>query len=158
MKKVISAALILFISLLLNGCKINYSEYPNISEKPNKSYYTLLLASEIKDNTNYNVSLLETNLYKEVSLDQEGKDTIINFLSTLEAANFIKMEEDIKTTPEYKFFVKIQSNKYVINVYNEALISIHPWDGIYKEDFISMNNIPKAYNLHGLSKYILNKD
>lgn len=158
MKRFFRLCFILLICLLFNGCKINYSEYPKISEKSNINYYTLLLASELNDNDNYNVSLLETNLYKEVSIDKDAKDTIINFLSSLEANNFIKLKEELKTSPEYKFFIKANSNKYIINVYNENLISIHPWDGTYNEDFITMNNIPKAYNLYGLCKYILNKN
>ncbi|WP_052447360.1 DUF4883 family protein [Clostridium polynesiense] len=147
--------MILVLSLLSIGCDINSHEYPNISKKPNINYYTSKLASDIETTDNYTVVLLETNLTKELAVNKEDKDTIINFFCSLEEENFIPNHDKPKSPPKFKFFIKLSGSRYIIDVYDEEIISIYPWDGIYSEDFITMKNIPKAYNLYGLSQYIL---
>lgn len=151
--KSILVCLIIFFLLTLNAC--NYTSIKK--EKNNNQYYFSKLANNITTCNNYKITLLDTNFYKTIELNKTDINTLLNFMNTLNKNNFIKKPIKLPKKPEYKFFLNLDENKYVINVYNEQYVSIFPWDGNYSEDFIDMKNLYKGYNLYNLCKYLIPK-
>ena len=75
------------------------------------------------------------------------------FIDALKSDNYnIDFQEDLNA--EYKIIIEFSNSKYVINAYNDKLITIHPWDGVYPEDIISMEGVPDYYNLYKYCEYI----
>lgn len=128
-----------------------------IKNKPNNYFYTESLFNYLGESKEFSSNLYETNLHKESSLTKEDMDVLMNFFSSLNTNDFIDEPYDIDKTPAYKIFININSAKYVINIYDTDFVSIYPWDGNKPMDFISMKNIPVAYNLYNFCKYKINK-
>jgi hypothetical protein len=154
MKKLISIVLILLFTLLsLGGCKINSDELPFAHKKPSNFYYTNLLAKDLINLSSLKGSMYELNLHKEKPIDSEGFESVVTFFKSLSSKNFINKPDDLPTNPQFKVFLTTENEKFVINVYNEKYISIHPWEGIYQEDYIELSNIKLRYNIYELCKY-----
>ena len=135
--------------MLLLGCNINFS-----GKKTNNFYYTNLLAKGLTLETSYKCSVIDTNYYKEKLLSKEDSDTIKKFTGALDKSSFIDKPIDLPQKPMYKLIIVFSKEKYIINVYNEKFISVFPWDGSFKMDYIDMTKIKVSYNLFGLCKYL----
>ncbi|GFZ31760.1 hypothetical protein CSC2_22860 [Clostridium zeae] len=154
MKKLLSLTLILIISLTFIGC--SDSQYINLKKKPSNHYYTEELYKLINNNK-FEISAFDTDVYKELPAKEEDDKVLIDFIKSLKNDNFIKKPANLPEKPKYKLFVKISADKYVINVYDENVVSVFPWDGVFEEDYLSMDNIPLAYRLDSFCKYVFNK-
>ncbi|WP_373898976.1 DUF4883 family protein [Haloimpatiens sp. FM7315] len=154
MKKIISLLICILIIVFL--CLLNSCSPAKLSkEKPSNHYYFTKLANNITISKKVKLNILDTNFYKNKSIKEEDLSTIINFMNNLKVTNFIKKPFNLPQKPEYKIFLELEGEKYVINVYNEKYISIFPWDGNYSMDYIDMSSIYTAYNLHGFCKYLI---
>lgn len=142
--------------MLLVSCTFSDANL-SFNSKPSNHFYTERLFNSLGESKEFLSTLYETNLHKESSLDKDDMDVLINFFSSLNADDFIDDPYGIDKVPCYKIFININSVKYVINVYDSDFVSIYPWDGNKPMDFISMNNIPVAYNLYNFSKYKIDK-
>lgn len=100
---------------------------------------------------------LYMNFYKKKDFSKEDLSTFTEFFNSLNNDNFIEKPENLEDKPSYKIFLTFSKNKYIINIYNENIISICPWDGSYKMDYIDTTKMYKAYNLYGLCKYLIPK-
>ncbi|MBU3209134.1 DUF4883 family protein [Clostridium algidicarnis] len=147
---------IIISSVLLVSCTFSETNLP-ISPKPSNHFYTENLFNSLDEYKEFSSTLYETNLHKESSLDKEDLEVLTNFFSSLNTDDFIDEPYDIDKSPSYKIFITINSMKYVINIYDADFISIYPWDGNKQMDFISMKNIPVAYNLYNFCKYKIDK-
>lgn len=141
------------------GCTIKIGNYTisNFSvtkKKPNNFYYTNNFAKNLTLESSFKANALDTNFYKEKELSKEDVDTIKSFTKALKKANFIEKPKELPDKPSYKLFFTFSKEKYVINIYNERYIAIHPWDGIYPMDYIDMNGIQPLYNLFNLCEYL----
>lgn len=147
-------SLIILILILICSMFISLRLYLN-KKKPSNYYYTNLLAKNIALCSKHNIQVLDTNFYKTEALTSEDIQIVKSFLNSLRKPNFIEKPVSLNGKPEYKlFFTFSETNeKYVINVYSKDLISIHPWDGEFTMDYITMSGIPLRYNLYSLSKY-----
>lgn len=155
MKKLCMWLLVLILPLMAISCK---SQVVSYKEKKTSNYaYTKELLSKIDNKDISSVYLFETNLHKQIDVSKEASDVIKNFIKDLKSTNFIDKPNDFNLAPKYKLFVSVNNEKYVINVYNETLVSIHPWDGVHEMDFIDSSGTHKAYNLNGLCNYILKR-
>ncbi|WP_027632374.1 DUF4883 family protein [Clostridium hydrogeniformans] len=153
MNKKLSLLFLLFTFLFITSCEVvDYNK-----KKPNNFFYTKDLYNKVTSSENVKVLLFETNLHKEIDVTTEGVDTVKNFIENLKNESFISKPEDLSEEAPYKFFVDIDEDRYVINVYDDASVSLHPWDGVYSPDYINTSKVYKAYNLHKFSKYILKK-
>lgn len=158
MKKKYSLIFIcIILSIFFTSCLKQAPNMPVVKKKPNNFYYTSELYKNLKKDDAYSIKLFETNLYKEVEVSKENNETLNNFISSLKTENFISKPEVLKEKPEFQLFIKANDEKYVINIYDEKYISIHPWDGVFSMDYINMEDIHKAYNLYGFCKYILKR-
>jgi hypothetical protein len=148
-----SSILLMFV-FTLSGCKIKSTDLPFIGKKPNPYYYTNLLANRLLEDTKSSGVILETNLHKEKNLTADSLDTLKNFFKAIKTANFIDKPEELPNKPKYRIYLKVKGERYIINVYNERYLSVHPWDGVYPMDYIDMKDVAVSYNLNNLCKYI----
>lgn len=100
---------------------------------------------------------LYMNFYKKKDFSKEDLSTFGEFFNSLNNDSFIAKPESLPDKPLYKIFLTFSENKYMINIYNETVISIYPWDGSYNMDYIDTSKMYKAYNLYGLCKYLIPK-
>ncbi|MDV4152671.1 DUF4883 family protein [Clostridium sp. AL.422] len=153
MKKFISIILVLTITSILTSCNINESQYIRPKEKPIANYYTNEIKDRINKNEDYTIKIFDLNIYKYYDVNKEEHSIIPEFIDTLKNESYdINIDSDL--TPEYKIIVEFSNDKYIINAYNDNLISIHPWDGVYPQDTISMEDVPDYYNLYKYCEYI----
>ncbi len=148
-------ALIILCSIVFTGCTSKTYNMIIMNKKPSKFYYTSELCKELNETKGFTASIFQVNLHKEVPILKEDLSTIENFFTNLNTENFIDKPEGIKEKPQYKIFIESNNEKFVVNVYDEKYISIHPWDGTFEMDYIDMSDVYKAYNLYGFCKYIL---
>ena len=153
MKKLLSIFLVIIFTYLFTSCTFNESQYIRPSSKPKVDYYTSEIKNKIDENEEYNIRIFDLNLYKYYEVNQNEHSIIPEFIDSLKKDNYnAQLEDDL--TPEYKIIIEFSNSKYVINVFNDNLISIHPWDGVYKEDILSMDEVPNFYNLYKYCEYI----
>jgi len=146
-------SLIILFLLLILSLLGSYTAYLN-KKKPNNYYYTNLLAKNLTLNKNYEIKVLDNNFYKVEDISEENIKVLLSFINELKKQNFIAKPQTLTVKPKYKFFIKFLENndKFVVNVYDTKYVSIHPWDGNYLMDYITMENIPIRYNLYSLGK------
>lgn len=144
-------------SLSLFGCNYNFDKNIFIKDKPNNYYYTKLLMRDLSQEAPVELYALYMNFYKKKDFSKEDLSTFINFFNSLNNASFINKPAGLPAKPLYKIFLTFSKNKYVINIYNERFISVYPWDGDFKMDYIDTSKMYKAYNLYGLCKYLIPK-
>lgn len=158
MKKYLLTGALIMLLFISSGCNLNYNEYPSFETKPGYDFYTNSLTSQLSKEGDFQVMLLETNYSTEIDVDANGKETLKEFFMSLSENSFITDNLILKDLPEkpiYRLYVSTDNEKYVINIFSEDIANLHPWDGMFTEDYINMNNSPKAYNLYGLCSYIL---
>lgn len=156
MKKINYIFMILVLFINFTGCDLQNSKYINFSVKPNNHYYLDEIKNKFLDNESFTLYMFDTNLYKEIEVSKDETPIIEDFIFSLTNENYSD-----ETVPEKEpFRIKItfdDKNQYLIKIFNNSIISISPWDGLYKEDIISMNNLPLKYNLFEFCNHIANK-
>ncbi|GIM29595.1 hypothetical protein CPJCM30710_22610 [Clostridium polyendosporum] len=151
MSKRILIIFVVLFSIILSGC--NDAQYINFKKKPNKFYYTEELY-KIVSSKDFTLSAFDTNVYREENPKGKDKDIVINFIKCLSKDNFIDKPSNLPEKPVYKLFISSSETKFVINIYENNIVSIFPWDGMFSEDFINTENIPQAYKLYLFCKYV----
>ncbi|MDP4143132.1 MAG: DUF4883 family protein [Bacillota bacterium] len=150
MKKRIIFILLFITTLFIVGCN-----NPLQGKKPNKFYYTNLLAKNLTLESSCNGVILDTNFYKEQKLSNDDLATVKGFVKELRKHNYIEKPKDLPSAPQYKLYLSFSKEEYVIDVYNERYLSIYPWDGDYPRDYLDMKDINTAHNLYYLCKYLI---
>lgn len=153
MKKYIKVFLTILISSLLISCNFNESQYINPKSKPKADYYTNEIKSHLKNNESYTIKIFDLNVYKYYEVNKNEHSIIPEFIDNINNDNY-DVEIDENLTPAYEIIIEFEKEKYIINAYSEKLISIHPWDGIYPQDTISMEGMPDYYNIYKFCEYI----
>ncbi|MEF2110860.1 MULTISPECIES: DUF4883 family protein [Clostridium] len=156
-KKCVLLIMCISFSLSLFGCKYNFNKSIFTKNKPSNHYYTKLLMNDLSLETPKELYAIYMNFYKKKDFSKEDSTTFVNFFNSLTNTSFIDKPTTLPTKPLYKIFLTFSKNKYVLNIYNEKYISIYPWDGDYKMDYIDTSKMFKAYNLYGLCKYLIPK-
>jgi hypothetical protein len=150
-KRLFYTILLILLPMLLLGCNLNLNFN---GKKTNNFYYTNLLAKDLTLKTSYKCSVIDTNFYKEKVLRKEDADIIKKFTKALNKDSFIERPKDLPAKPMYKIIIVFDKEKYIVNVYNEKYISIFPWDGNFKMDYIDMSSLEASNNLFGLCTYL----
>ncbi|QAA34031.1 DUF4883 family protein [Clostridium manihotivorum] len=154
MKKLLSLILVLIISSTFIGC--SNAQYINLKKKPSNHYYTEEMYKLISTEK-FSISAFDTDVYKELHPKEEDDKILLDFVKSLKSTNFINKPDNLPDKPKFKMFIKTSKDKYVINIYDDNIISIFPWDGVFEEDFINMDKVPLAYRLDSFCKYVFNK-
>ena len=153
MKKFISIIITIIIAYLFTSCTFNESQYIIPKAKPKVNYYTEEIKNKIENNEEYTIKVFDLNLYKYYEVDKDEHSILPEFLDSLKDDNYSTTLKEI-ITPEYKIIIEFTNSKYVINTINDKLMTIHPWDGVYTEDVISIEDTPDYYNLYKYCEYI----
>lgn len=140
---------------LLQGCTaFNNPKYIHFGTKSSPSYYTNEVYSKILSNENFTMVLFINNLYKDISIDSSENEVIKDFIFSIPEENYMDEDPPSETEP-YELRLEFEDgSKYIINVYNDKLVSLYPWDGNYKEDVISMEKVPIHYNLYDFCTHV----
>lgn len=156
MKKILFTILI-FMTMLFQGCSIKSYQYINLRSKPSINYYTSQLKKDLDKAEDFSLSVFDLNFYKNVQVGEEDKKAFKNFLKSIKDDNFINetIEKDKKCL--YRVFVNIDDDKYLLKVYADYYITLSPWDGSFNEDVINEASLPLGYKLDTFCKYILEK-
>lgn len=156
MRKISCIFIILSLFINLIGCDLQNYKYINFSIKPNNHYYLDKIENKILNNEKFDLYVFDTNLYKEVEVPDDELSVIEDFISSLTDADY--SDESLAQKEPFRMRIIFNdNNQYLIKIYDDSIISISPWDGIYKEDIISMKNLPLRYNLFDFCNHILNK-
>ena len=155
MKKINFIFIILFLLFTLNGCSFQNPKYINFSTKSSNHYYTDELENKILNNESFTLYVFDTNLYKEIEVPSDENPIIENFISSLVNDNYSSEQIDVKES--FRMKIVFSDNKYLIKIFNDSIISVSPWDGNYKEDIISIKDLPLRYNLFDFCNHIANK-
>lgn len=149
MKRVICSLLVIICIFIPLGCS-------NKNVKPSLYYYTNILAKHVKEEPSYKVSVTEKNFYKNKLLSKEDSDSLKGFISSLKGNNFITVPKDGLPQIKYRMIVTFPKEKYVINLYDKSLVTVHPYDGTYDMDYLDISKLPDSYNLYKICEYIFN--
>lgn len=155
MKKLNFILAIIFIMVSLSGCALQDPKYINLSTKPNNHYYTDEIHKKILNNESFKLYVFNTNLYKSLEVSSDENIIIENFIQSLVSDNYL--DENVESKEPYRIKIVFKDTKFLIKVFNNNIISISPWDGNYKEDVISIKDLPLAYNLYDFCTHIENK-
>ncbi|MFT8352222.1 DUF4883 family protein [Clostridium saccharoperbutylacetonicum] len=155
MKKISSIFTILLLSLTLTGCDFQNPRYINFSMKPSNHYYIDKIKNRILNNYKYKLYVFDTNLYKEFQIPDEEDNIVEDFISSINSDAYT--DETITSKEPFKLTIIFDNGeKYLIKVFNASIISVAPWDGVYKEDVISIKDLPLKYNLFDFCNHVLN--
>ncbi|AQR96841.1 DUF4883 family protein [Clostridium saccharoperbutylacetonicum] len=155
MKKISSIFIILLLSLTLTGCDFQNPRYINFSMKPSNHYYIDKIKNRILNNYKYKLYVFDTNLYKEFQIPDEEDNIVEDFISSINSDAYT--DETITSKEPFKLTIIFDNGeKYLIKVFNSSIISVAPWDGVYKEDVISIKDLPLKYNLFDFCNHVLN--
>ena len=149
--------LLLILVFSLNGCISNNPKYINFTTKPTNHYYTDELKNKVLNNEKFSLSVFDTDLYKDITVDKDEFIIIYNFLNSLTSDNYLSYNSKPDNKEIFRIIVSFPDNKFLLKVYDSSLISISPWDGDYEEDIISMDSLPLRYNLLDFCNHIQNK-
>ncbi len=156
MKKISCIFVILLLFTNLIGCNLRNYQYINFSVKPNNHYYIDEIKNKILNNKKFTLYVFDTNLYKEIEVPADENSIFEDFISSLTDENY--SEELVNTKEPFRLRLYFNDeDQYFIKVFNNSIISIAPWDGIFKEDMISIKNLPLRYNLFDFCNHIANK-
>lgn len=147
-------SIIFIIVFLFTGCT-NYSNIVELNhKKPNNFYYTEILLKNLTSEKAEKCTIVETNFHKEKQLNNGNISDITKMLQSLDNKDFISVPKDLPAKPIYKIIFSFHDQKLLINIYNEKYISVYPWDGNYKMDYISVSKIPLSLNPCNLGNYV----
>lgn len=153
-----SKKLIIFmiLSLFLIGCDINNPKYINLKKKESINYYSNEIYFKILNNEDYTLTMFDTDVSKNTLIDKEEQVIIENFLSSLTSSSYLKNSDDISNKEAFHLIIEFKDSKYIFNIYDENLVTVYPWDGVFPEDIITSENVPLRYNLYDFCNHIKN--
>ncbi|MGG5461588.1 DUF4883 family protein [Clostridium sp. B9] len=148
--------LILIITLIMCVGLISCSKNNFLNkEKPSLNYHTESLKEDLAK-SKPKVRILDMNIYSETVVNEEDIRIVKDLTDSLKDDNFLK-EEDIPKKPLYKFFIDVNSNKYVIDIYGDDFLTLYPWDSTLSKDFITLKDVPNAFKLEAFCQYAFDK-
>lgn len=156
MKKISYIFIILLLSINLIGCNLRNYQYINFSVKPNNHYYIDEIKNKILNNKKFTLYVFDTNLYKEIEVPSDENSIFEDFISSLATENYSTEGVNIKEPFRIRLYFN-DNDQYFVKVFNDSIISVAPWDGVFNEDIISMKNLPLRYNLFDFCNHIANK-
>lgn len=142
---------------ILQGCAFEDPKYIHFKDKPSNDYYTKEIYSKMLNHEDYSLSIFNTDLYKNIPIDDDDEKVVENFIRELSKEDYKEYEA---ITDKEPYDIKINfadGNKYILKIYNNTTVSVSPWDGIFHEDIINMDNVPIRYNLYDFCKHVENE-
>ncbi|EKQ53040.1 MULTISPECIES: DUF4883 family protein [unclassified Clostridium] len=156
MKKISYIFIIILLFSTISGCNFQDAKYINLSTKPNNHYYVDEIKNKILSNNKFTLYVFDTNLYKEIEVPSEEKSIMESFISSLTDNNYSEETTDKKEPYRIKIIFD-DNSQYILKVFDDSLVSVSPWDGNYKEDMVSIKDLPLRYNLFDFCNHIANE-
>lgn len=156
MKKSIYIFLLILV-LSIQGCAFDDPMYIHFEKKMSTNYYLTKIASNLADSTPYTMELFDVNLYKTIPISEDEGIILKNFIQNLTLDSYKTTNE---TSDKEVFELRItfeNGEKYIFKIFNESIVTVYPWDGIFCEDIVDMKDVPQRYNLFDFCTYIKNK-
>lgn len=158
-KKLVLFITIIVFPIITISCNKNFIQ--NISapikiSKPSKNFYTNALINSIKNSQNIQISIFYSKTGKNKILPNEYMENFNLFINSIKQDFFVEnLNENVKE-PEYKLTVVLDNkNSFIVNVFDENLVSIHPWDGVYEADFINISSLNNKINIFNTVNFII---
>lgn len=149
MKKIIYIFLLTFISIFFTSCSTY--EYINYSKKPNATYY-LDKMRETHENIN-SIRIVESNFFKEIEVNKKDFNLIYDMLREINKQNILEKYE-LSDNPLYRIYIDIFTDKFVMDIYGDDVISIYPWDGNYEKEIYSIKDLALSLKAESIAKYL----
>ncbi|WP_297520437.1 DUF4883 family protein [uncultured Clostridium sp.] len=141
------------LSISLNFISCSTIEYSSNKNKPSESHYSESLKELITTDIT-EIKLIENKFYKEVILDKNSTKLISDMVNELDLKSItLPLSSDIECL--FKLHIKNNTQKYVIDVYGNDIISIYPWDGVYEKDFLDISSLPLSLKAESICNFIL---
>ena len=159
MKKTLFVILTI-LSITISGCEANKPQYIHFEKKPKINYYTCEIGTLLLNKKDYSLELYNTNLCRNTILNNDDKKILINIINNTKEENYIDDCDNIDNNNKipYELKIKFESGEiFIIKIFDESLVSINPWDGIYSEDYIKTDTFPTKYNLYNFCTFIENR-
>ena len=161
-KKIKMILIMLLLSFIITNCStpsINKISSTLRITKPRLDFYTSSLKYSLKKKNNTaHISIFYTKTGKNKVIPSEYIDRFNMFINSIKPSHFITYEEanlGLKD-PEYKLTIFINNNpKFIINIFNDKFVSIHPWDGMYEPDLINISSFQTKSNIYNLAEFII---
>lgn len=147
--------LLFIISLLLISCSSD-PRYINFKTKPNNNYYTNELYKKLKNNEDVSIRIFDNNSYEYYEVEEKEEIFLPDFITFLDT-DYFGVEIPSNKDPRYKLIISFADTQYGINIYDDKLITVYPWDGVFPSDTISMEKVPVYYNLYEFCDYTTKK-
>lgn len=155
--KILRYIFLLIIILILQGCAFDDPMYIHFEKKNSPNYYLTEIASNLGNSTPYTLELFDTNLYKTIPIAEDEGKIIKNFIQNLTSDSY-ETTNEIPEKEVYQLRITFDNGEnYIFKIYNESIVTVYPWDGIFSEDIVDMKNVPQRYNLYDFCTYIKNK-
>lgn len=148
--------IITLLILSLQGCVFDDPRYLNLKSKPSNYYYSNLIYKNLKNDEPFVLKVFDTDFYKYYTVDDEDKDILLSFFESLNNDNYLS-ELETTDTAKYELHIEFSNEKYIINIYDDSLITLYPWDGSFVEDILSMKGVSQYNNLYSFCSYVINK-
>lgn len=154
--------IILIFPFLIMDCKSNSLE-DNVKislgiSKPSINFYTDNLLKIIDKYPDIHVSIFYSKTGKNKTIPKDYMERFNLFMESIKPTFFVNTNNtnlELKD-PEYRITLYIEEKPiYLINIFNEKYISIHPWDGSYPPDIIDISPIHERINIYNLCDYII---
>ncbi len=61
---------------------------------------------------------------------------------------------ELSDNPLYRIYIDISTDKFVIDIYGDDVISIYPWDGNYEKEIYSIKDLALSLKAESIAKYL----
>ncbi len=165
MFKKIKLLMVLFLfPMLVMSCNKTFVENikaPLRITKPSANFYTNHLIRSIKNSNDLHISIFYNKTGKNKTFSDKNVEKFKEFIEHIKPVNFLDENKNLINLkePEYRITICInQKNSFIINVFNNSYLTIHPWDGVYSPDVLDISNFHEGINLYNLCDFIIKKD
>jgi len=148
--------MLLFLIFVLQGCGLRDPKYMHLENKETINSYTNAVYEKILNGEDFSLTVFNTNMYKNITVDEIENGIIEDFIHSLSIENYNEVDLPTEVEP-YQLIINFSDAKYIIKVYNTNLVALYPWDGNFQEDIMSMDNVPLHYNLYDFCMHVENE-
>lgn len=155
--KKLCSLLMLFLIVNLTSCTLNQPMYIHFEQKKMPNYYLAEIALNISKKIPFTVNVYDCNVCNSIKLDDNESNIIPNFIKSLSTDSYLE-ESAFTDTVQFKLIITFSNSQtFLINIYNESIATVYPYDGIFPPDIVDMNTVAPRYNLLDFCSFIVDK-
>lgn len=160
-KKLKLLLIFLILPIFIISCSRNFSENiksPLRISKPSLNFYTENLIRAIKNSKNVQVSIFYSKTGKNKIIPNDYMEKFNLFMDSIKPSYFVNANTAALNLrdPEYRLTIFIENkSSFIINIFSDKFITIHPWDGSYKPDIIDISYLHEGINIYNIVDFII---